>query len=170
MERKKENFSNYIVNRDGSIFKKDGTPVKIFKSNKYLQCCLFDDEGGKHIMGVHAVIAMFYDDDWYKGCVVHHKDGDQHNNHVDNLEVMSRNEHTIQHQKEHTIFDIGEYSKTNQVGKNNPRAKAVRCVELDIVFETAREAERHTGALNGKISMCCNGKAKTAGGYHWQFA
>lgn len=169
MERKKENFTNYVVNRDSSIFRRDGSPVKIFKSNKYLQCCLFDKSGTKHVMGVHTVIAMFHSDDWYDGCVVHHKDGDYHNNHINNLEIMSRKEHTAQHHKEHTLFNIGEHSGKYQTGKNNPKAKAVRCVELDTVFETAREAERQTGALNGKISMCCHGKAKTAGGYHWEF-
>ena len=35
---------------------------------------------------------------------------------------------------------------------------------------SAREVERQTGINNGRISQCCNGKAKTAGGFIWKFA
>lgn len=37
-------------------------------------------------------------------------------------------------------------------------------------FKNAHEAERETGVRNGNISKCCNGKAKSAGGYKWQYA
>lgn len=36
-------------------------------------------------------------------------------------------------------------------------------------YPSAREAEKQTGVSFSKISMCCNGKNQTAGGYKWKF-
>lgn len=55
-------------------------------------------------------------------------------------------------------------------GANNPTARAVRCVELNMVFETARAAEAFTGVSYKNISNVVRGKSKTAGGYHWEYA
>ena len=56
-------------------------------------------------------------------------------------------------------------------------AKAAKPVEqLDLLgnviarYESAHEAERQTGIRNGNISLCCNGKGKTASGYGWRYA
>lgn len=54
-------------------------------------------------------------------------------------------------------------------GADNPTSKTVRCIELDMVFPTAREAERATGVSYKSISNVVRGKSKTAGGYHWEF-
>ena len=90
-------LDRYEVTIDGNIFdKKKNKPVKIFKSNKYLQCCIYD-ENGKHVMGVHNVVAQVYCKDWFEGCVVHHKDNNQHNNNADNLECLSNSKHTKLH-------------------------------------------------------------------------
>lgn len=47
-------------------------------------------------------------------------------------------------------------------------AKAVRCVETDILYPGIREAARATGLGHQNISAACHGKAKTCGGYHWE--
>lgn len=36
-------------------------------------------------------------------------------------------------------------------------------------FESAREAERVTGAIFSKICLACSGKRKTAGGFSWKY-
>lgn len=48
-------------------------------------------------------------------------------------------------------------------------SKQVLCVETGEVFPSVHDVERKTGINNGKISMACNGKRKSAGGYHWKF-
>lgn len=167
--KSKELFQGYVVAKDGTITKSDGTPVKIFKSNKYKQCCLFDVNGKKYVLGVHTVVSMFHDETWYDGCVVHHKDGNPHNNHIDNLEVMSKGKHSSMHHNDGTYHNIGQYSKKHQCGRNNPKAKAVKCIELNQIFDTAREAEKMIGIGHALISRCCHHTRKTAGGYHWEF-
>ena len=49
------------------------------------------------------------------------------------------------------------------------RSKPVRCVETGIIYSSAKEAERLTGIRNGNINSCCNGRCKTAGGYHFEY-
>lgn len=169
MKKDKSIFNKYIVSRDGIIKTKDGELVKIFKSNKYLQCCLFDIYGNKHTLGVHTVISMFHDVKWYDGCVVHHKDGNTYNNNIENLEVTNRSFHTKRHHTDGTLHNIGSFASKFQSGASNPNAKAVRCVELNKIFSTARQAEKEMGVHHTKISACCHGKAHTTGGYHWEF-
>lgn len=91
-------LNRYIVYENGEIFdKKMDKPVKQFKSNKYMQCLLFDDDGKRHVLGVHSVVARFHCSDWFEGCVVHHMDEDTHNNDASNLQCLSRSEHCRHH-------------------------------------------------------------------------
>jgi len=91
-------LERYIISPNGKsiINKLTNKPVKMFSSNNYLQCCIYD-ENGKHIMGVHDVVAQYYCHDWFDGCVVHHKDHNPKNNNVENLECLSRSDHTKLH-------------------------------------------------------------------------
>lgn len=47
--------------------------------------------------------------------------------------------------------------------------KKVKCLESGIVYESIATAGRTTGIQKSDISKNCNGRLKTAGGYHWQF-
>ena len=49
------------------------------------------------------------------------------------------------------------------------RSKPIKCVETGIIYSSAHEASRQTGINQGHISLCCNGKRQTAGGFHWEF-
>lgn len=48
-------------------------------------------------------------------------------------------------------------------------SKEVICIETEEIFESTMDAQRKTGINGGSISEVCNGKRKTAGGFHWQF-
>lgn len=48
-------------------------------------------------------------------------------------------------------------------------SKKILCVETGIIYNSARDAERKTGIDHGNISKVCNGRLKTACGYHWSF-
>ena len=49
------------------------------------------------------------------------------------------------------------------------RSRKVICVETGEVYRSIRQVEIQTGISHSTISHCCNGKGKTAGGYHWKF-
>ena len=58
-------------------------------------------------------------------------------------------------------------------GKKRPieqyKHTPVICIETGDVYISIAEATRKNNVATGSISKCCNGKMKTAGGYHWGF-
>jgi hypothetical protein len=48
--------------------------------------------------------------------------------------------------------------------------KKVFCIELNRIFDSEKQAERELNIGVARISECCSGKNKTAGGYHWRYA
>ena len=49
------------------------------------------------------------------------------------------------------------------------QGKLVRCIEIDMIFESTKEASRELGIHAGSIGYVCNGKQKTAGGFTFEF-
>ena len=45
----------------------------------------------------------------------------------------------------------------------------VLCIETNIEYNSAKDAERNTGIDSSSIGRVCNGKRKSAGGYHWKW-
>ena len=52
-------------------------------------------------------------------------------------------------------------------GNDSPRE--IVCIETGEVFANATQASKATGIARQHIGACCNGKRKSAGGYHWQY-
>lgn len=52
----------------------------------------------------------------------------------------------------------------------NPRARAVFCVELNRVFDSAKRAAHELNINHGSIITVCKGKRNTVGGYHFKYA
>lgn len=92
------NYPDYDCDEFGNVYK-NGEIMIPFKSNKYLQVCLYDLYHNKKVYGVHTVIAMKYLN-YYPGCVVHHIDENTHNNNLNNLEVMNISDHARYHAEE----------------------------------------------------------------------
>lgn len=78
------------------------------------------------------------------------------------------------------ISEAQKGEKNHMYGKHLPeetrkkmseaqKRKRVRCIETDTIFCSVREAARQNNIPNASISYVCNGKRKTAGGYHWEF-
>lgn len=54
-------------------------------------------------------------------------------------------------------------------GDKNGHAKTVRCVELNKIYTTVKEAAECSGTSRQNISHALNGHQDTAGGYHWEY-
>ena len=104
-----EKFPDYDVDELGNVYKHNEI-ITPFKSNNYFQVLLFDNNHNRRVLGVHTVVAMKYLD-YFDGCVVHHKNGNAHDNSLNNLEVLSRSEHSRLHGKNNEKF------KTLNLGK-----------------------------------------------------
>lgn len=48
-------------------------------------------------------------------------------------------------------------------------AKAVLCVETNIIYSNIKEASKNTNAMVSHISEVCKGKRKSAGKLHWKY-
>ena len=45
----------------------------------------------------------------------------------------------------------------------------VICLETNTIYHGAKEAQELTNIDDGTIGLCCKGKRKTAGGFHWEY-
>lgn len=124
-----EHFSNYDVDEFGNVYK-NGALIKPFKSNKYLQVLLFDNNHNRKILGVHVVVAMKYLN-YFEGCVVHHKDENTHNNHISNLEVASRSEHSRKHNINN--MTLANYIKIHGPSNKGKKMSKEFCQKMSIV-------------------------------------
>lgn len=83
---------------------------------------------------------------------------------------------------EETKRKIGEANKISQLGhhhseetkekmrKAHQQNIPILCVETNIVYSCPSEAARDVGAIQGgHITEVCQGKRKTAYGYHWKY-
>lgn len=65
------------------------------------------------------------------------------------------------------LENMNEGSRNEKISKAH--SKPVYCEELDKIFESGIAAAKELGIRQNSISCCCNGKYKTAGGYHFRF-
>lgn len=72
--------------------------------------------------------------------------------------------------EEHRKID-SKCKRISEANKGRPahNKRKVKCVETGEIFDSACDASRKTGIRQNCISMVCNGKLKTTGGFHWKF-
>lgn len=109
--------------------------------------------------------------------IVHHKDGDKSNNDLENLEVMSRSEHSRSHKLGNSMpIEVREKISATKTGKVHKNSRKVKQVDIETdrelrIFNSTMEASRNLLKANADahIRDCCNGKRKTAYGYKWKW-
>lgn len=87
-------------------------------------------------------------------------------------ELIERNEYYDVSPEELIFLTKTEHRKIDSHCKRVSEAmkgKKVLCVETGEIFDSIHEAERKTGIYSQNISAVCNGKFKSAGGFHWKF-
>ena len=72
--------------------------------------------------------------------------------------------------KLHTAYGFHwKYSEDDYILPIDKRKKSVRCIELNIIYDSATEAAKQLNLHRSSISRCCEGKLNSTGGYHWEF-
>lgn len=178
-----DGYSDYWVSSIGEIYSTKSNKFLKLKVgvNGYIEVCLFNNNDRKYLR-VHRLVAQaFIPNPGNKPCI-DHINTIRDDNRAENLRWVtpvenSNNKLTKERlSKENNPMWGKHHSKESKAkmsearkGANNPRARAVRCKELDKVFTTVKEASEATGALLSSICNCCRGRSKTAGGYHWKY-
>ena len=119
----------------------------------------------KRSFAIHRLVAEHFLEKPTGATEVNHKDGNKHNNHLDNLEWVTQKEN---------------FAHAINVLKKNPYGKAprkVRCLdkntgELVCEFESISAAARAVGKMSATkpIGFCCQGYQGSAYGYKWEYA
>lgn len=135
----------------GNTKNKKDKIIKPVKNNKgYLRVTLHKSNVITR-MYVHRLVAIAFIPNINNYPQINHIDENKLNNCVDNLEWCTN-----------------KYN-CNYGTKNKTISKKVVCVETGKIYNSIREIERNLCISHTCISDCCNGKRKSAGGYHWEF-
>lgn len=115
------NHPGYTCDRLGSVYRPDGSKIKPFESSGYDQVYMKNEDGDRSIKGVHQVVSMTFDPDYYPGCIVHHKDENKKHNYADNLKVESNSDHARHHADPQKLIDyMKKHGPINKGKKMSP--------------------------------------------------
>lgn len=155
--RSVDRTNTYIDKRNGTVCyrKLKGRIIKtkrVNRTDEHLNINLHKN-GVKYTLPVQKIVALTYPEICgvvFDSCVVHHIDGDPHNNCPSNLKVLSRKEHA-------DIHDHG-FAKGENGAKNNGR-KTVKVYDADFnvqgVYDSTVEAAKALGVTPNRISDSC---------------
>lgn len=156
------NFSNvYEVSSFGNIRHKRTQQIRtLSKTDRgYVQISLYN---GKKIQSirVHRVVARVFIPNPQGLTEVNHKDGDKANNHVDNLEWITRKDNMI-----HAV-KTGLHNCNKIVLQYDKQGKLIKR------WNSTMDIQRELGYFNSRISANClgvKGIGKYSYGYLWRY-
>ena len=130
--------------------------LKTIKTQKgYEKVYLYKDNIVKHPT-IHKLVATAYIPNPNNFPQINHKDENKENNSVNNLEWCTNKYNS-------------NYG-TRNIRMARAKWRKVLCIELNRIFDSEKQAEAELKIGVSRISECCSGKNKTAGGYHWKYA
>lgn len=140
----------YYHHREDIILK----PIN--QNSGYLQVALYSKQKPNKKYLIHRLVAeAFLEHDSRKNHV-NHKDGNKHNNNVENLEWVTQSENNL-----HAIYVL------SKKGKTAPRR--IKCVETGKVYKSVAVAARAVGGNRSNIWSAASGKLQRSSKLHWEF-
>jgi hypothetical protein len=117
-------YDNYTVAKNGSVFNRHGKELKPISHHTGYQVYTMRKDGKQKQVRAHRFIWEALVGEIPDHLVINHKDGDKHNNHITNLELVTSSENT-QHR-----FDVLKQKapKGEQTNKNKITADDVRFI------------------------------------------
>lgn len=175
LDRKAVGKNGIIYTYKGKIL--DGS----YNTDGYKQVKLCRD-GKQTTVRVHRlVMTIFCPCDDMDNLEVDHINTIRDDNRLENLKWTSHSENCNNDltRKKYSVSNGGEnnpyYGKKHskeireKMSRNSTTKRAVRCIETGEIFDSIIKASEYINLDPANIGRCCNGKRKTAGGYHWEF-
>lgn len=164
-----ESHPNYQITSTGRVINSRNKEKVLDKSKDgYLKVNLYHYGVGKS-KRVHRLVAEAFIPNPENKPDVNHKDGNKHNNSVDNLEWMTRSEN-MKH-----AYQIGlakPHPSYGMLGRKNPNAgrkgRRVRIVETGEEFDSVKDCALAIGGSDRAICECLNGHQHTHRSYHFE--
>ena len=156
-------FDDYLISDKGEIFStRLGRNISQNKDNcGYLVVTLRLDVCKRKTYKVHRLVAKTFIPNPERKPTVNHKDGNKLNNHVENLEWMTRSEQ-VQHAWDNGLIKNLEARKK---GIRNKQGKPVICLTTGETWNSIGAAAEDLGLKKSNISAVCLNKKgfKSAG-------
>jgi len=133
--------------------------LKIHNRNGYPSICMSVNDKRK-TFHIHKLIALTFLPNLNNLPVINHKDGNKENNNITNLEWCSYKNNTS-----HALKTKLTKPFTKKVEQYSYDGKT-----LIKVYNSIREAEKHTGIGNKLISAVCRGQKPTAHKFRWKYS
>lgn len=147
-------YENYLISNYGNIkHRYKGNFLKPTLNTRGYYVVSLSKNGIVKKVKIHRLVAYSF----CKGdnkLVVNHIDGNQLNNYYLNLEWVTQS-YNLEH-----AFNIGKTPKYK---------KKVKCIELNIIFNSSYDASKVLNLSQGAISNVCSGVRKTSGNYHFEW-
>ena len=119
----------------------------------------------KYLKLVHRLVAEAFIPNVFDKETVNHIDCDKTNNHISNLEWMSKSEN-ICHAYNNGLNENVKKRLAEGRSKTHP---PVRVIETGRVYQSQRELSKELGLCEQYVSRCLRGGSKSTGGYHFEY-
>jgi len=157
-------FENYVISDCGVITNtKTGRVLKQNKNQKgYCQVQL-SNNGYSKTISIHREVFKNYNGVIKHGLEINHIDGNKENNCSSNLEQVTKKENMLK------AVELGLVKVGKECNLSVPVQKIdVITGEVLEEFGSINIASKKTGVAGSAISMVCNNKRVTAGGFKWK--
>lgn len=151
---------HYLISNFGRIKSIKFSKEKILTgkvTNDYIELDLRKPNHLVKTVRVHKIVAELFLDNPHEYPIVNHKDGDKHNNHVNNLEWCDYSHNN---------------SEAYRLGLNKTKPILQKDLDGNIIkrWNSIKEASDELNIGGSNISKCAKGNAKTCGGYKWDYS
>lgn len=152
-------FINYEVSDCGRVRnRKTGRILKTSIDHRGNEVVCLSRHGQQFVKKVHILVAETFVDNYCKGDLVIHIDGDKLNNYANNLDWSNR-----------SIYTKRLNRRRRSMGIDIPHTRRIRVIETDQIFESISEASLELGLSISSISKCLNFPyCRNRLGYHFE--